>query len=322
MRIISLLLGLLVGTGAYADVTGGISPPGGSGGGGVGTVTSIAFGAGLTGGTITSSGPVALDLTYAAIKTAVDTHSITLAANTSGDGMILKTPVSAAAASQQYSPRLHLSGQGWATTPVASQPVDWVVEVIPTQGATNPTSTLVFSSATNGGAYSAALSLTSGGAAANVVTFNGSIATPSLRVTGATLPVAGIYSAGSNALSFASSSAAAGSFDTNKNFIHLFAIADQSKSVQVPITGFSITIANNTSTLILDPAGTLAAGTVALPATPIDGQEVTVTSSQIITALTVTSSQTIKNAPTTIGTAGIGFKYIYHLANTTWYRLY
>lgn len=60
-----------------------------------------------------------------------------------------------------------------------------------------------------------------------------------------------------------------------------------------PVTGFSITVAGDTATadvwLMLLPAGTLAAGTVILPlaSTCADGQEVLITSSQIITALTV-----------------------------------
>ena len=277
--------------------------------------------AGTFGAGITSAG--ALDLTYAATKTAVDTHSITLAANTSGDGLVLSQPTAATAANQRFAPRLHFTGSGWATTPVAAQSVDWIIEVQPVQGSANPTSNLVISSATNGGAYSTGLTLTSGGGAANTVTFNGGVIAPSFRATGATLPIAGIYSTGSNVLSFASNSAAVGSFDGNKNFIHLGSRCDQSKSVQAPTTGFTITIANNISTLILNPAGTLATGTITMPATPIDGQEVQITSSQTITGLTVSpnTSQTISNAPTTL-TAGIGYKFIYHLAGTNWYRLH
>ena len=109
------------------------------------------------------------------------------------------------------------------------------------------------------------------------------------------------------------------------NLINSQAVADQSKSVQVPLTGFTITIANNISSLILDPAGTLATGTINLPATPIDGQIVRISSSQTITSLTVSGNgNTIKNAPTALtisATGSYGFTYIFHTANTTWYRL-
>lgn len=91
-------------------------------------------------------------------------------------------------------------------------------------------------------------------------------------------------------------------------------------SKQVPTTGFSITIGANVSALILDPAGTLATGTVTMPAAPIDGQFVTLSSTQIITALTFSANagQSIKNAPTTLA-AGARVEYVYVLANTTWY---
>lgn len=91
---------------------------------------------------------------------------------------------------------------------------------------------------------------------------------------------------------------------------------------QVPIAGFSITVGDNIKDLILDPAGTLASGTVTMPATPFDGQEVTVSSTQIVTSLTVSANagQSIKNAPTTIA-AGGQFTYKYVESNTTWYRV-
>ena len=100
------------------------------------------------------------------------------------------------------------------------------------------------------------------------------------------------------------------------------ATANTGGSFQTPSTGFTITIANATTFLNLDPSGTLLAGTINLPAAPIDGQIVEVSSTQTVTTLTVSGNgHTIKNAPTTIA-AGTGFSYRYHLANTTWYRRY
>lgn len=89
----------------------------------------------------------------------------------------------------------------------------------------------------------------------------------------------------------------------------------------VPLTGFSATIANYVNQLILNPAGTLATGTIIMPATAYDGQVVGVSSSQTVTTLTVSanSGQSINGAPTTI-TAIAPFAFIYRLANTTWYR--
>jgi hypothetical protein len=282
-------------------------------------VTSIVFSTGLTGGTISSTGTVTIDPTQSVAYSVAQNIGVALAANTSGDGLILADPTAATAANQRYSPRLNLQGQGWATTPVASQPVNWIIENQPIQGAANPSSILAFSSSVNGGAYTLNGQIGSGSNGA--WNFFGPVIASNFRATGATVPTNGIYMSTANWLSFASNSTFRGSFDVNGNFTTIYGRGDLSKSVQVPVTGFSITIANNTRTLILDPAGTLASGTIALPVTPFDGMEIEVSSSQIVTALTTTSTQTIKNAPTSLA-AGIGFKYIYHLANTTWYRKY
>jgi hypothetical protein len=110
--------------------------------------------------------------------------------------------------------------------------------------------------------------------------------------------------------------------DSNGNLIHKQARADQSYSLQSPTAGFSITIANNVSKLVLNPAGVLATGTIVMPAAPIDGQEVEVCSTQTITALTVNANtgQTIRAAPTTLA-SGKGFRYLYTAGATTWYPL-
>jgi hypothetical protein len=112
------------------------------------------------------------------------------------------------------------------------------------------------------------------------------------------------------------------SIDTSGNLINSKGTSDQSYSLQVPTTGFSITIGAGVKTLILNPAGTLATGTIVMPASPIDGQEIRVTSSQTVTGLTVNANtgQTISNAPTTL-VAGKGFSYIYNTSGTNWYCL-
>lgn len=102
-------------------------------------------------------------------------------------------------------------------------------------------------------------------------------------------------------------------------------VAHAAYSKQTPTTGFSITIGNLVETLILDPAGTLAAGTVTLPAAPQDGQIAEITSTQTITSLTVSpnSGQSVKNAPTTLvpsTSAPMGYRFKYVASNTTWYR--
>jgi hypothetical protein len=109
----------------------------------------------------------------------------------------------------------------------------------------------------------------------------------------------------------------------NANTLALFAqIGTYTDSVQTPTTVFSITIPASTQVLVLNPAGTLATGTITMPASPIDKQNVCVTSSQAITALTVSpnAGQSIIAAPLSMGVGG--FCYHYVLSLTTWFRLY
>jgi len=87
------------------------------------------------------------------------------------DALVLANTTAAALGVQQWSPRLRLQARGWATTPSASQIVDWIAEVQPVQGAANPTTNLVLSSQVNGAGYVAQLTLASTG----VLTAAGSI---------------------------------------------------------------------------------------------------------------------------------------------------
>lgn len=92
---------------------------------------------------------------------------------------------------------------------------------------------------------------------------------------------------------------------------------------ETPSTGFTISAALGIETLILDPSGLLATGTINLPANPLDNQKIYVSSTNTVTSLTVASTDgsTVMNAPTTI-VAGSGFAYIFKLSGTTWFRLY
>lgn len=89
-----------------------------------------------------------------------------------------------------------------------------------------------------------------------------------------------------------------------------------------PLTGFGITIANDIEQLVLEPAGTLATGTVTLPAAPEDGDTVGISSTQAITALTISpnAGQTVADAPTSFAIGG-AVRFLYRAANTTWYRI-
>jgi len=99
-----------------------------------------------------------------------------------------------------------------------------------------------------------------------------------------------------------------------------------SKTVVVPVTGFSSTIPSSASAPLIvyamNPAGTLATGTLVMPASPIDAQIVTISSTQTIAALTLNANagQSITTAVSTLAAGPSGaVSYIYDLASTTWY---
>lgn len=94
-------------------------------------------------------------------------------------------------------------------------------------------------------------------------------------------------------------------------------------SYQVPLVGFSIVMADNTPILLLDPAGTLAAGTIWVPTSPVDGLVITIASTAAVTALTMPpsfSGATI-TAPATTLAAYTAVRFLYRLTNNMWYRI-
>jgi hypothetical protein len=89
----------------------------------------------------------------------------------------------------------------------------------------------------------------------------------------------------------------------------------------VPVTGFDLTINNNVRELILNPAGTLATGTITMPGSPQNGRKVRIMSSQEVTALTLSpnTGQTILGAITIIPANGF-VEYSYRKSIDTWFR--
>lgn len=92
-----------------------------------------------------------------------------------------------------------------------------------------------------------------------------------------------------------------------------------------PTTGSSIVISSSVHRLIIDPAGTLATLTVTMPATPVDGQSVSVSAGSFgVTALTM-----LPNAGQTFATGAVlttllpsGFaEFMYNATVARWYRV-
>lgn len=110
-------------------------------------------------------------------------------------------------------------------------------------------------------------------------------------------------------------------------FQEQFASPTLATQLATPGAGFNVAIqtpVNEQQWLILQPAGTLASGTVTLPLntqTP-DGTEVLVTSTQIITAfaLALNGAAASYGAPTSMAVGGF-FRMRYYAATNSWYRI-
>jgi hypothetical protein len=89
----------------------------------------------------------------------------------------------------------------------------------------------------------------------------------------------------------------------------------------VPLTGFSLTFGNSQVWEILNPAGTLATGTLTFAPNPSDGQRECVVSSQAQTAITFTANtgQTVVGAPSAL-VAGTAVCFAYVLPIATWFK--
>jgi hypothetical protein len=106
-------------------------------------------------------------------------------------------------------------------------------------------------------------------------------------------------------------------------FRSAFASPDVAVTISSPIAGFNQVLATSATSiwLILTPAGTLATGTVTLPpvADCFDGQQVLVTSTESITALTVAGNgATVNGAPAALGIDGF-FALRFNRLLSSWY---
>lgn len=96
----------------------------------------------------------------------------------------------------------------------------------------------------------------------------------------------------------------------------------QAYDYQTPTTGFSYTFAAGTQTLVMNPAGTLAAGTITMPAAPSDGMTITFSSTKQITAVTLNGNtgQTVVGGVSYLP-ANTSVAYVYRSASTSWFPM-
>ena len=93
----------------------------------------------------------------------------------------------------------------------------------------------------------------------------------------------------------------------------------QAYDYQVLLTAFTYTFAAGTQVLVINPAGTLATGTITMPAAPSDGMTITFISTKQITALTMAGNGATLVSGVTALNANQSVSYIYRATGTTWY---
>lgn len=87
-----------------------------------------------------------------------------------------------------------------------------------------------------------------------------------------------------------------------------------------PTTGSTVTVGSTGSTrLLLNPAGSLVALTIAFPSTPSDGDIVQMGSSQAITTVTMSNGTVI--GPLTTMAIGTFATYLYSSTTSSWFRI-
>jgi prefoldin subunit 5 len=99
--------------------------------------------------------------------------------------------------------------------------------------------------------------------------------------------------------------------------------AKYSTNAVVPLTGFTLTIPASTGLQLLQPAGALASGTLTLPASPSDGFEQQILSTQTVTALTVApnAGQTVAGTATFTLAPFVQAVFRWRASSSSWSRL-
>lgn len=95
---------------------------------------------------------------------------------------------------------------------------------------------------------------------------------------------------------------------------------EESVQKSTPTTGGTITLTREKNVYaIINPAGTLATLTINLPSSPQDADIVTISTSQVLTALTI-GNGTIVGTLTTLGLGGFA-SFMYISNYSIWFRI-
>jgi hypothetical protein len=114
-----------------------------------------------------------------------------------------------------------------------------------------------------------------------------------------------------------------GDFTITGNVTRGGATIDTGYQYSAATSDFDQTVGASVSRVIYNPAGTLAKGTLTLPAGNVEAKVVTVSSTQTITAFKVNPSvgtTLVPSANVTLS-AGTSVSYFYHASETKWYKI-
>lgn len=89
------------------------------------------------------------------------------------------------------------------------------------------------------------------------------------------------------------------------------------RQYEAPAEGATVTVLPTTHVLMLNPAGPLASVTVVLPSPPVDGQDVVICTSQVVTSLTMNG--TIVGTLTSLALGGFS-RFVYSTSGAKWMR--
>jgi hypothetical protein len=115
----------------------------------------------------------------------------------------------------------------------------------------------------------------------------------------------------------------AGSFIITGNLTHSGATINTGYQYSNAATNFNETVGASVSRVIYDPAGTLANGTLTLPAGNVEAKVVTVSSTATISAFQVnpnTGTTLVPSANIALA-AGTSVSYFFHAVESKWYKI-
>lgn len=102
------------------------------------------------------------------------------------------------------------------------------------------------------------------------------------------------------------------------------AISASTAQYAVPTTGQTVSVTQtgaSTLNLVIDPAGTLATLTIALPTGSFDGQRFSLMTSQALTGVTMTTATGSIVGAITTAAANAFATYVWSTTATKWYRI-